>query len=76
MRRGGTLTEDQQHEAEDLAVEQGKLADIILNLSQPIDSNPEDDPDSLPDVRRESPLDDDLEKALEGALDPSLKENE
>jgi len=31
--------------------EQGKLADLVRNLSQPADEKPEDDPDALPDLR-------------------------
>jgi len=74
LRRGGTLTEEQESELMDLAKEQGNLADIAFNLSQPTSVNPEDDPEDLPDVRRKSSLDDDLEKALKGTL-PGSEDN-
>jgi hypothetical protein len=39
----------------ELAAEQGKLADLALKLSEPPESNIEDDPDKLPDVRSVTP---------------------
>ncbi len=35
-----------------LSREQGRLADVAFRLSKPIEGNPEDDPDQLPDLRR------------------------
>jgi hypothetical protein len=37
-----------------IAAEQGKLADLAARLSQPTEPRPEDDPDKLPDVRRDN----------------------
>jgi hypothetical protein len=37
----------------DLAAEQGKLAELAQKLSQPVAKHPEDNPESLPDVRQE-----------------------
>ena len=34
-----------------LSQEQGQLAELTLKLSQPTESNPEDNPDKLPDIR-------------------------
>lgn len=51
------LTDDQQHEYALLSEEQGQLADLIRNLSQPAEERPEDDLDALPDLR-DDPLDD------------------
>ncbi len=70
-RRGGAVSPEQQSELDELASEQGKLADLLFNLSQPAEENPEDNPDSLPDVRDtegggNSDLDAELEKALGG----------
>jgi hypothetical protein len=54
-------------ELAEIASEQGKLAELTLKLSQPADAKPEDDPESLPDVRQEG-----LEPAPE--LEPNLQE--
>jgi len=50
---GGMLSDDQRQELADLVKEQGQLADLVLKLSQPPAENPEDDPESLPDVRED-----------------------
>ncbi len=52
-----------------VAEEQGKLADLALKLAAPPESNPEDDPEKLPDVRRDDPLID--EAPQPGAKEPS-----
>ncbi len=38
-------------ELEELAQEQGRLAELTLKLSRPVEGNPEDAPDKLPDIR-------------------------
>jgi len=65
--KSGGLTPAQQTEQDDLAVEQGELAGLLLKLSTPTESAPEDDPDSIPLPGDEDiPLDDELKKLLEG----------
>lgn len=54
----GDLTDAQADELLDLSAQQGKLAEMILNLVQQVTENPEDDPDSLPDLRNDEALDD------------------
>jgi len=66
-RASGELTDEQVREAIDLAEEQGKLADLLLELSQPMQANPEDDPENLPDFREDNALDAELQKRLEEA---------
>lgn len=45
-----------------LSVEQGQLADLALKLSRPLDSNVENEPEKLPDVRRDDQLPEELNK--------------
>jgi hypothetical protein len=47
------LTADLRREYIELAKEQGKLAELILKKSAPLDAPAEDDPDALPDLRPE-----------------------
>jgi len=69
--KAGELPPAQQQEQDDLAVEQGQLAELLLKLSAPTTSNPEDDPGSLPDptedgaVLDDIPLDEELQKLLD-----------
>ncbi|REK09392.1 MAG: hypothetical protein DWQ37_18300 [Planctomycetota bacterium] len=50
----------------EIAQEQGKLAELVLKLSEPAVENPEDTPEKLPDVREdETSLDDALLESLE-----------
>lgn len=51
------LTEEEQRQYDTLSKEQGALADLLLDLSQPTEERPEDDPSSLPDLEL-VPLDD------------------
>ena len=37
-----------------LSEEQGRLAELALKLSQPIVEAPDDDPEKLPDVRKDN----------------------
>jgi len=67
-RRDGGLTKQQNDQLVRLAHEQGRLAELIFNLSEPVDENPESDPDTLPDAREEDSLDDQLDKALQDLL--------
>ncbi len=60
-------------ELTDIATEQGKLADLALKLSQPPESNPEDDPEKLPDVRPGGP-DRETEQPPNEPLEPAGKE--
>jgi hypothetical protein len=46
----GGMTPQLEQESLELAAEQGRLADLMLNLSRPSVENPEDDPASLPDA--------------------------
>jgi hypothetical protein len=50
MQAEGDARVDAARELERLGVEQGKLADLVRNLSQPADEKPADDPESLPDM--------------------------
>jgi len=68
--QNGPFSDEQLRELEALAAEQGRLAELIFNLTEPGEENPEDDPNNLPDVREEGRLDDELEKSLEGILPP------
>ncbi|MEQ8785752.1 MAG: hypothetical protein RIC55_05615 [Pirellulaceae bacterium] len=52
--RGG-LTPELEQELLELAGEQGRLADLMLNLSRPKAENPEDNPDDLPGLSGEDP---------------------
>jgi hypothetical protein len=45
----------QESEFELLSREQGRLADLVTNLMQTTDQRPEDHPERLPDLRRETP---------------------
>jgi hypothetical protein len=54
-----------------IADEQGKLAELALKLAEPPDVNPEDDPESLPDVRNDG-----LDPELVPSLDDLLIEDE
>jgi archaellum component FlaC len=47
------LTADQRREYIELAKEQGTLAELILKKSAPLEPLPEENPESLPDVRRD-----------------------
>ncbi|QDU96808.1 DUF4175 family protein [Lignipirellula cremea] len=49
-RQQGDLAEEEIVEANELAEEQGRLADLIINLSQPVAPPPEENPDQLPDL--------------------------
>lgn len=46
---------DQVAELQALSQEQGQLADLILNLSEPVEADPESDPDALPEMERPAP---------------------
>jgi hypothetical protein len=59
-RQSGGLTAEQKRTYASLSEEQGKLADLLLDLMQPDEANPEDDPESLPDM----PSNDDGEDPL------------
>lgn len=45
--------DEQAAEIDRLSAEQGKLADLMQNFTRPPADNPEDDPESLPDLRLE-----------------------
>ena len=66
----GRLKPDQQRQLVSLAREQGQLAALIFDLSEPDESRPEQNPENLPAVDDEELLDPEWEKALEGVLDP------
>jgi hypothetical protein len=46
--------EERAQRLADLGEEQGRLAEVALRMSQPLETNPEDDPDHLPDLRKQS----------------------
>jgi hypothetical protein len=52
---GEGLTPQLEQELIELAGEQGRLADLMLNLSRPKAANPEDTPENLPELPGESP---------------------
>jgi DNA repair exonuclease SbcCD ATPase subunit len=66
QRRGDDMTEEMLAELTELAQEQGRLAQLLLDLSEPPDTAPEDDPETLPDIRKEDSLDreDELKKSF------------
>ncbi len=49
-RQTGELTAEQKRAYTTLSEEQGKLADLLIDLTQVEESNPEDNPESLPDM--------------------------
>jgi len=51
LQQGGAARDEAARALVRVGEEQGKLADLVRNLSQPADEKPEDDPDSLPDLR-------------------------
>ena len=51
LQQGGAARDEAARALVRVGDEQGKLADLVRNLSQPADEKPEDDPDSLPDLR-------------------------
>jgi hypothetical protein len=53
----------------ELSEEQGRLAEVALKMSEPLEGNPEDDPDKLPDLRKQS----DRPASLEDALLPGTQ---
>lgn len=59
-RQSGKLTAEQKRAYASLSAEQGKLADLLLDLLQPDEANPEDDPENLPEM----PSDDDSDDPL------------
>ncbi|MBW3597595.1 MAG: hypothetical protein KY475_10005 [Planctomycetes bacterium] len=61
----GELTPEQEQQLAELSAEQGRLAELLLNLGAATEENPEDDPESLPDPSGEGELDEELEKSLE-----------
>lgn len=81
LRVGGALPPEKNQELADLAAEQGKLADLVLELSEKVarqaaaqaeaaDSGPDNEsPDNTP-PRTNNPLDDELEKSLDSELLP------
>lgn len=51
LQQGGAGRDEAARALVRVGDEQGKLADLVRNLSQPADEKPEDDPDSFPDLR-------------------------
>jgi hypothetical protein len=51
LQQGGATRDEAARALVRVGEEQGKLADLVRNLSQAEDEKPEDDPDSLPDLR-------------------------
>ena len=51
LQQGGAARDEAARALVRVGEEQGKLADLVRNLSQPADEKPEDDPESLPDLR-------------------------
>ena len=52
-RKTGELTPDERQTYAELSEEQGKMADLMLDLVEPDQANPEDDPESLPKLKLE-----------------------
>jgi hypothetical protein len=52
-RKTGELTPEERKTYAELSEEQGKLADLLLDLVEPDQANPEDDPESLPKLKLE-----------------------
>jgi len=48
-------TQSRASELAELAVEQGKLAELVFKLAEPPADHPEDSPELLPDVREQPP---------------------
>lgn len=52
-RKTGELTPEERQTYAELSEEQGKLADLTLDLVEPEQANPEDDPENLPKLKLE-----------------------
>ena len=50
-----SLSADQQRQFDQLSQEQGRLADLLVKLTKATPASPEDDPDHVPDVRKDGP---------------------
>jgi len=68
----GGLSDEELEALDDLATEQGRLADLTLDLTVPVDAKPEDEPDGLMDLLDEGSDDSGLEAELKEALDDDL----
>jgi hypothetical protein len=66
----GALTPEQEQEQSRLAREQGRLADMVLDLIKAAADRPEDNPDSLPDILppADKPATPDAKKSLDEEL--------
>lgn len=63
VKQGGALTPEQSQARLELADEQGKLAELMLELLNTASESPEDNPDALP------PIKDDIDEAIERLLE-------
>jgi hypothetical protein len=71
------MTGAQAQDLVDLAEEQGQLADLLFDLTQELGNNPEDDPDSIPDIRGDGlPEMDDFDRLLEQESNSDREEQE
>jgi hypothetical protein len=77
QRRGEDWTDELVAELNDLAEEQGRLAQLLLDMSETIDEAPEDNPENLPDIRDDDPLelDPDLDEELKKSLPGTVPED-
>lgn len=74
-RREGTLSEEQLDILKDLSAEQGRLADLAMDLTMPTEVKPEEDPENLPDASDDKPsveLEDNLDNELLEGIDGEL----
>ncbi len=67
---GDDVKDPQRKELDEIASEQGQLAGLALKLAQPPEGNPEDDPEKLPDLRKDVPAGD----AVPPADEPPIQE--
>jgi len=67
-KRNGAITDEELEALDDLATEQGRLAGLTLDLTVPVEGNPEDDPESLPEPLDDGGLEAELEKIRDEML--------
>lgn len=71
-RRKGTLSDEQLEVLKDLSAEQGRLADLAMDLTVPTEAKPEEEPENLPDASDDNPgagLEDSLDNELLDGID-------
>jgi hypothetical protein len=69
----GELSPEDEQQLAELSQEQGRLAELLVNLGAAAAEDPEDNPDSLPDPAGAEKLDRELEKSLDSLLPKGIE---